>query len=111
MRTANDKQSCLAHTLLVQINIRMSNTSSASAPGPLKKSVLYPLGMLLLMAGIILPQLLKNSARVMEPGPLRSYLFLAADLFTVCLFVGVACAIIGARRNRKLKQESPQGAL
>ena len=110
MRHTNEKQSCLARLLLIQINIRMSNTSSVTAPPPPKKSVLYPLGMLLILAGIILPQLLKNTARVMETGSLRSYSFLAADIFTVCFFVGVACAILGARRNRKLKQESPQVA-
>jgi hypothetical protein len=79
-----------------------------SAP---KKSILVPLGVLLILLGIIVPLPLTPAAQSMQPGTLRSVSFFAINLFRVGFFAGVACAIIGACRNRKLKQEAPESKL
>jgi len=65
-----------------------------SAP---KKSILVPLGVLLILLGITAPLPLAPAAQSMPPGTLRS-------VSRLCIFGGIVCAIIGARRNRKLKQ-------
>ena len=72
-----------------------------SAP---KKSILVPLGVLLILLGITAPLPLAPAAQSMPPGTLRSVFYLAVDLSRLCIFGGIVCAIIGARRNRKLKQ-------
>jgi predicted tellurium resistance membrane protein TerC len=77
----------------------------SSAP---KKSILVPLGVLLILLGIVAPLPLAPAAESMLPSTLRSVSFLAINLFRLCFFVGVACAIVGARRNRKLKQATIQ---
>ena len=77
----------------------------SSAP---TKSILVPLGVLLILLGIVAPLPLAPAAQSMPPGTLRSVSFLAINLFRLCFFVGVACAIVGARRNRKLKQTNQE---
>jgi predicted tellurium resistance membrane protein TerC len=72
-----------------------------------KKSILVPIGVLLILLGIVVPLPLTPAAQSMQPGTLRSVALLAINLFRVCFFAGVACAIIGARRNRELKQGPP----
>ena len=77
---------------------------TGSAP---KKSILVPLGVLLILLGLVVPLPLAPAAQSMQPSTLRSVSFLAINLFRLCFFVGVGCAIIGALRNRKLKQAPP----
>jgi predicted tellurium resistance membrane protein TerC len=76
-----------------------------------KKSILVPFGVLLILFGIVVPLPLAPAAQSMQPGTLRSVSFLAINLFRLCFFVGVGCAIIGARRNRKRKQEPPESKI
>jgi predicted tellurium resistance membrane protein TerC len=78
----------------------------SSAPS---KSILVPLGVVLILLGIVAPLPVAPAAQSMPPGTLRSLSFLAVNLFRICFFVGVACAIVGARRNRKLKQRNQDG--
>jgi hypothetical protein len=73
----------------------------SSAP---KKSILLPLGVLLFLFGLVAPLPLAPAAAAMPPGTLRSVSMLAINLFRVGILVGIACGIVGARRNRKLKQ-------
>jgi len=73
-----------------------------SAP---KKSILVPLGVFLILLGLVAPLPLAPAAQSMPPGTLRSVSLLAINLFRLGFFVGVGCAIIGALRNRKLKLE------
>ena len=71
-----------------------------SAP---KKSLLVPLGVLLILLGVVGPLPLAPAVRSMPPGNLRSASDLAVDALHVCFFAGVVLAIIGARRNRRLR--------
>jgi hypothetical protein len=75
---------------------------------PPKKSVLLPLGILLILLGIVTPRPLAQAASGMEPGTLRSVMFLFTDVLRLSFFAGVGCIIIGILRNRKLKQQPPK---
>jgi hypothetical protein len=77
----------------------------SSAP---KKSILVPLGVLLILLGLVAPLPLAPAAESMPPGTFRSVSFLVINLFRLCILIGVACAIVGARRNRKLKQTNQE---
>src|ERR1035441_10675264 len=55
----------------------------SSAP---KKSMLVPLGVLLILLGIVAPLPLAPAAESMPPGTLRSVSFFAINLFCVCFF-------------------------
>jgi hypothetical protein len=72
-----------------------------SAP---KKSLLVPAGVLLILLSLVGPLPLAPAAQSTPPGTLRSVSYLAVNLFRLCFFVGIVCAIVGARRNRQLKQ-------
>jgi hypothetical protein len=77
----------------------------SSAPN---KSILVPLGVLLILLGLVAPLPLAPAAESMPPGTLRSVSFLVINLLRLCIFVGVTCTIVGARRNRKLKQTNQE---
>jgi hypothetical protein len=81
------------------------NPPSGASP---KKSILLPLGILLVLLGILVPRLLTQVAIGMQPGMLRSIALISTDLFRLCFFAGVVCVIIGALRRRKQKQEPPK---
>ena len=83
----------------------MNNTPEPIATQTPKKSVLVPIGVFLILFGIFMAPQLEKARQTMEPGTLRTYLLLVPDLLRLGMFVGVACAMIGARRNRKMKQE------
>jgi hypothetical protein len=70
-----------------------------------KNSRLVPVGIVLILLGLFVPQSLDQIARSISPGALRAFSFIATDLFRVGFFIGIACTIIGALRNRKLKQQ------
>ncbi|HEY4283180.1 MAG TPA: hypothetical protein VGM62_08950 [Chthoniobacterales bacterium] len=76
-----------------------------------RKSILVPLGVFLILLGLVMPLPLSPAAESMPPGTLRSVSFLAINLFRLCFFVGVGCVIIGVLRNRKLKQEPPESKI
>jgi hypothetical protein len=84
----------------------MSNQPSPIKTAP-KKSNLVPVGVLLILLGIMVPRPLTHAAQSMEIGTLRSVSFIATDLFRLCFFVGIVCAIVGSLRNRKLKKDIP----
>jgi hypothetical protein len=67
-----------------------------SAP---KKSILLPLGVLLILLGLIAPLALIPPGQTTPPNSL------AVNSFRVSLLIGVVCAIVGLVRNRKLKDE------
>jgi hypothetical protein len=69
------------------------------------KSKLVPIGIILILLGLFLPRQLANIAQPMDASAIRSILFISTDLFRLCFFVGLICAIIGALRNRKLKKQ------
>ena len=73
----------------------------SSAP---KKSILVPLGVLLVLLALVAPLPLAPAVESMPPGTLRSVAFLVINLFRLCFVMGVGCAIVGFRRNRKSKQ-------
>ncbi len=89
------------------------NTQTQTPPptpnaAPPKKSILLPLGILLILLGLFVPRPLMQAASGMQPGTFRSVAFISTDLFRLCFFAGVICVIIGALRRRKQKQEPPK---
>ena len=77
----------------------------ASAP---KKTILVPLGVLLVLLGLFAPLPLAPAAASMPPGTMRSVSLLAVNLFRLGALVGVVCVVGGVRRNRKLKQTNQE---
>lgn len=78
------------------------NIATQATIGPArKKSALLPIGIILIVVGLFLPERLWNVATQLRPGDVRSVLFISTDLFRLCFFAGVACTIIGVLRNRK----------
>ena len=71
---------------------------------PTQKSILVPLGIVLILLGLVLPIGLGRVAQDMQPGTLRSVCFLGVDLFRACFFAGIAFLVLGVLRNRKPKQ-------
>jgi len=70
--------------------------------------MLLPLGILLLLLGLLLPRPLSKAAGDMEVGLLRSAALVSADFFRLCAFTGIGCALIGVLRNRKhIRQTTP----
>ena len=69
-----------------------------------KRSVLVPLGVLLILLGLVGPLPLAPAAQSMHPGIWRSVSYAAVNLLRICMFVGVISAIIGLYRNRRLAQ-------
>lgn len=63
--------------------------------------MLLPLGIVLILIGVLAPLPLSQAARSMEPGGLRSIALIATDVLRLSFFGGVACVIIGVLRNRK----------
>ena len=73
---------------------------------PSKRSVFLPLGLVLIVIGIYIPARLNVIASGMEPGALRSLLFIFTDTLRLGFFAGLGCAAIGILRNRRLKRPS-----
>lgn len=66
-----------------------------------KKSILLPVGIVLILLGLLVPRPLAQVAGDMEPGMLRSIAFISTDLLRLCFIGGLVCVIIGAMRARK----------
>jgi len=85
----------------------MSNQPPSPPPlpntKPPKRSVLLPLGAVLIVLGFTVPRPLTEAAKGMSLGPLRSIAFIGTDVFRLCFFAGVGCVIIGALRNQNQK--------
>jgi hypothetical protein len=80
------------------------NTQSQTPPptrNVSKKSVLLPLGIVLILLGLLAPRPLSQAASSMGPGMLRSIAFISTDVLRLSFFGGVVCVIIGALRSRK----------
>lgn len=64
-----------------------------------------PLGLGLLIAGLVVPRPLDLVAQQMPLRTVRALLFLGTDLFRLCFFAGLALLIIGALRNRRARRQ------
>ena len=74
-----------------------------------KSSVLVPLGVLLMLLGVVGPSLLRAVIPTMQPGVLRSLALISTDLVILGLFLGIGFIIVGNRRNKKWEKESAEG--
>jgi len=66
-----------------------------------KKSKLVKIGILLILAAVLVPMLLRKVLPSIEPSSLPEILI---DLFRLSFFVGVGCVVIGSLRNRKARK-------
>jgi hypothetical protein len=71
--------------------------------------VLIPLGVLLMLLGVVGPGLLRAVIPTMQPGVLRSLALVSTDLVVLGLFLGIGLIIVGNRRNKKWEKESEEG--
>lgn len=78
---------------------------------PARKSILLPLGIVLILLGLVVPIVLARVAQDAQPGTLRSISLLAVDLFRACFFAGIAFLVLGVLRNRKSKLPLPKSQI
>ena len=71
-----------------------------------KKSSVLPLGVFLMLLGVVGPGLLRAMIPTMQPGVLRSLASLSTDLVVLGLFLGIGFVLVGNRRNKKWEKES-----
>ena len=76
-----------------------------SAKPKKKSSVLVPLGVFLMLLGVVGPGLLRGIIPTMQRGMLRSLALVSTDLVILGLFLGVGFVIVGNRRNKKREKE------
>ena len=74
-----------------------------------KSSALVPLGVFLMLLGVVGPGLLRAMIPTMQPGLLRSLALVSTDLVILGLFLGIGLIIVGNRRNKKWEKESAEG--
>ncbi len=74
-----------------------------------KSSVLVPLGVLLMLLGVVGPGLLRAVIPTMQHGVLRSLALVSTDLVILGLFLGIGFIIAGNRRNKIWEKESVNG--
>jgi hypothetical protein len=82
------------------------NTASPAGPPSPQRSRLVPVGVVLLLLGLLIPRPLDTMAQQMPDDGLKGLAFILTDVFRLCFFVGVACWIIGALRNRRWKKSA-----
>ena len=83
-----------------------------------KRSKLLPVGLVLIAVGLLAPMPVEMIARSIQPDDntnalalmLSGTLLIGADLLRVLFLAGVACAIIGALRNRKERNAAARKA-
>src|SRR6184192_3687044 len=85
------------------MNAELQEISPVCGTTQPKKSILLPLGIVLVILGLVVPSPLSQAASHMVPGTLRSVVFISTDVFRLFFFAGIVCAIIGVIRNRKKK--------
>jgi K+-transporting ATPase c subunit len=79
-----------------------------------KRSKLLPIGIIMIAVGLLAPMPVEMIARSIQPhggtGSLvqliSGTLLIGSDLIRILFFAGIACAIIGALRNRKERNTS-----
>jgi uncharacterized membrane protein len=70
-----------------------------------RRSRLVPCGAVLVALAFLVPRPLSSAATEMS-GVARSIAFVAADVFRAAFFIGIACWIGGALRNRRWTREA-----
>jgi len=74
----------------------------STSPPHAAKSKLLPIGILLMVVGLLGRPSLIKAASAMHPGPLqRVLLLIATDGLILFFFAGVTCALLGWLRNRR----------
>ena len=70
----------------------------------IKKSAFLPVGITLIVLGLFVPSQFDQVASQMHRhGLVWRFLLISSDLIALGFFAGIACTIIGVRRNRKIK--------
>jgi len=77
-------------------------------PEKRKSSVLVPLGVFLMLLGVVGPGLLRAMIPTMQRGMLRSLALVSTDLVILGLFLGIGFIIAGNRRNKKWEKEKSE---
>jgi hypothetical protein len=77
------------------------------APPP-RRSPLVPIGVGLVLAGVVLPRPLQKIAEGLTEPLVRAVLFLGTDVFRLCFFVGVVLITIGSLRSRRTPPGPPR---
>jgi hypothetical protein len=77
------------------------------ASSPPKNSIFLPVGVLLVILGVLLPVSFKEVAQVMELGSLKPAVLIGSDLLRLGAGIGIGFIFIGMFRNRKRKQQQP----
>jgi hypothetical protein len=73
----------------------------------IQKSQLLPLGILLMVVGLLGRNPMAAAVMSMQPSELRGILFvLATDGLSLCFFAGLICALIGWLRNRRAQRNA-----
>ena len=71
----------------------------------IQKSQLLPLGILLMVVGLLGRNPMAAAVMSMQPSELRGILFvLATDGLSLCFFAGLICALLGWLRNRRAQR-------
>ena len=74
-----------------------------------KSSALVPLGVFLMLLGVVGPGLLRGLIPTMQPGMLRSLALVSTDLVILGLLLGIGFVMVGNRRNKKWEKEKVEG--
>ena len=81
-----------------------------SIPSTSKKSILLPIGIVLIIIGLFVPGKVWDVATQMRPGTVKALLFISTDLFRLGFFAGIGMTIIGIMRNGKKRSASVAGS-
>jgi uncharacterized membrane protein len=86
-------------------DLRHTRSVMSSKPDrPARKPILVPLGIVLILIGLVVPIALTRTAQDMQPSTLQSVCSLLVGLFRACFFAGIAFLVFGLQRNRKSKK-------
>jgi hypothetical protein len=79
-----------------------------STPAPkIAKSKLLPVGILLMVFGLLGRNPIAAAVMSMQPSELRGVLFLlATDGLSLCFFAGLICALLGWFRNKRAQRNA-----
>ena len=83
-------------------------------PTEYKRSKLLPIGIVMIAGGLLAPMPVEMIARSIQPQDgtsalvqlISGTLLIGSDLLRILFFAGIACAVIGALRNRKERSAS-----
>ena len=78
----------------------MNRQSEIKLTSASERSLILPIGIVLILLGFLVPRPLEDLARGMESN-LRSIGLILTDGFRLCFFAGIACVVIALLRNRK----------